>query len=89
MRVLHGRGLARARPGPPGRPSHVLITGACSPRPGWRRPAAPRRAHRGAVAAAGTAQFAGARIAPGPKTAREIATMTVTSLVIPELACWH
>ena len=38
---------------------------------------------------AGTAQFAVTRIIPGPKTAREIAIMTVTSLVIPELACWH
>src|SRR5204863_2961326 len=42
-----------------------------------------------AVALAGTVQFAVTRITPGPKTAREIATMTATSLVIPELACWH
>jgi HAD superfamily hydrolase (TIGR01662 family) len=41
------------------------------------------------VALGGTAQFAVTRVAPGPKTAREITTMTLTSLVIPELACWH
>jgi histidinol-phosphate phosphatase family protein len=41
------------------------------------------------VAAAGTAEFAAARIRPGPKTASELATMVTTSLVIPGAACWH
>ncbi len=42
-----------------------------------------------AAALAGTAEFAAARIISGPRTAREVAVMTTTSLVIPELACWH
>ncbi|WP_340556519.1 glycosyltransferase family 2 protein [Streptomyces sp. GSL17-111] len=37
----------------------------------------------------GTAEFAGARIAPGPRTAGEIATMLVTSVLIPPLAVYH
>jgi histidinol-phosphate phosphatase family protein len=90
MRVLHGPGWYERAQAPRGRPDHVLITGAALAAAGLaaagRRRAALTAA---AVAAAGTAQFAGARIAPGPKTAREIATMTATSLVIPELACWH
>ena len=38
---------------------------------------------------AGTAEFAWARIAPGPRTPREVATMLVTSAVIPPLAVGH
>jgi histidinol-phosphate phosphatase family protein len=38
---------------------------------------------------AGTAEFAAARIAPGPRTAAEVATMTVTSAVIPPVAVAH
>jgi hypothetical protein len=36
--------------------------------------------------AAGTAQFAAARIVPGPRTMREVATMIATSIVIPPVA---
>jgi histidinol-phosphate phosphatase family protein len=36
-----------------------------------------------------TAEFARARIAPGPKTPSEIARMSATSLVIPFAACFH
>ncbi|SCL48883.1 Glycosyltransferase, catalytic subunit of cellulose synthase and poly-beta-1,6-N-acetylglucosamine synthase [Micromonospora citrea] len=39
--------------------------------------------------AAGTAEFARARIAPGPRTADEVATMLVTSAAIPPLAVTH
>jgi len=39
-----------------------------------------------AVWAAGTAEFAARRIAPGPRTAREIATMVSTSVLIPPVA---
>ncbi|MBO3741416.1 glycosyltransferase family 2 protein [Actinoplanes flavus] len=39
--------------------------------------------------AAGTAEFAIARIAPGPRDAREVATMLVTSAVIPPVAIAH
>ncbi|MEU6153210.1 glycosyltransferase [Actinosynnema sp. NPDC047251] len=43
----------------------------------------------GAVWAGLTALFAGQRIAPGPRTADEIARMLVTSAAIPVAACWH
>ena len=39
--------------------------------------------------AAGTAEFAWARIAPGPRTATEITTMLATSAAIPPLAVGH
>ncbi|MEV4757767.1 glycosyltransferase [Micromonospora sp. NPDC049559] len=38
---------------------------------------------------AGTARFAAARIAPGPRTAEEVGTMLVTSVLIPPLAVGH
>lgn len=39
--------------------------------------------------AAGTVEFAVARIEPGPRTAEEVAVMAVTSILIPPLAVWH
>ncbi|MFG1927125.1 glycosyltransferase family 2 protein [Cryptosporangium sp. NPDC048952] len=42
-----------------------------------------------AVWAAGTAEFALARIAPGPRTRREVATMVATSILIPPTAVAH
>jgi HAD superfamily hydrolase (TIGR01662 family) len=91
MRVLHGRrwktqaGTARDR-----LPSQALITAAVLAAVALAAAGRPRPAIAAAAAAlAGTAEFAAARIIPGPATAREIATMTATSLVIPELACWH
>jgi glycosyltransferase involved in cell wall biosynthesis len=36
-----------------------------------------------------TAQFAAARIAPGPRTPGEIARMVATSVLIPPAATWH
>jgi hypothetical protein len=38
---------------------------------------------------AGTAEFAAARIAPGPRNPREVATMTATSAAIPPVAVTH
>jgi HAD superfamily hydrolase (TIGR01662 family) len=38
---------------------------------------------------AGTAEFAWARIAPGPRGRAEVGTMLATSAVIPPLATWH
>jgi histidinol-phosphate phosphatase family protein len=90
MRALHGPGWHERAEAPRGRPSHVLVTGALLAAAGLAAARKPRAAGvAAAVAAGGTAQFAVSRIRPGPKTAREIATMTATSLVIPELACWH
>ncbi|MCP9946981.1 glycosyltransferase [Streptomyces somaliensis] len=37
----------------------------------------------------GTAEFARARIAPGPRTREEVLTMAVTSAAVPALATWH
>ncbi|TFV45109.1 HAD family hydrolase, partial [Blastococcus sp. TF02A-35] len=42
-----------------------------------------------AVWAAGTAEFAWRRIAPGPRTRAEVTTMALTSALIPPLATWH
>jgi histidinol-phosphate phosphatase family protein len=38
---------------------------------------------------AGTGELALARIAPGPRTADEVATMAVTSVLLPPVATWH
>jgi hypothetical protein len=54
---------------------------------GTRRPAVALGA--GALWAAGTAELAWARIAPGPRTADEVATMVVTSVALPPAATWH
>jgi histidinol-phosphate phosphatase family protein len=42
-----------------------------------------------AVWAGLTAEFAVRRILPGPRTAREVAAMVLTSALIPPLAIWH
>jgi hypothetical protein len=39
--------------------------------------------------AARTARFAWRRIAPGPRTSREVASMAATSVAIPPAATWH
>lgn len=43
----------------------------------------------GALWLAGTAEFARARIAPGPRDRREVGTMLVTSVLIPPTAAYH
>lgn len=91
MRVLHGRGW-RARAGAPaGRLSrHAAIVAAGS--------AAlvglvtgRRRVYLAGTAAwvAGTAEFAHARIAPGPRRRDETARLLATSLAIPPIAVGH
>jgi cellulose synthase/poly-beta-1,6-N-acetylglucosamine synthase-like glycosyltransferase len=84
---------------PPGRRSrHAVVTGALALAvtaglaARLRRGSTPLRA--AAVAGAtlwtlGTAEFAGRRIADGPRTAAEILTMAVTSVAIPPVAIWH
>jgi glycosyltransferase involved in cell wall biosynthesis len=54
-------------------------------RRGWARAAG----LAAAAWAAGTAEFAAARIAPGPRDGREVATMLATSVAIPPLAVAH
>lgn len=72
---------------------HAVITAAglaALAAPALPRPAARALGAAAAAAwAAGTAEFALARIRPGPKTPDEILTMAVTSLFIPPLAVWH
>jgi glycosyltransferase involved in cell wall biosynthesis len=54
-------------------------------RPGWRAAAIAA----GSLWAAGTAEFAAARIAPGPRDRHEIVTMLTTSALIPPVASGH
>ncbi|MGW0390683.1 glycosyltransferase family 2 protein [Streptomyces sp. NPDC003042] len=91
MNRLHGRDWWTRAEAPRGRlPRHLLVTGAavaalsCA---ALRRPGA--AAVCGAGWLAGTAEFAAARIAPGPRTREEKATMAVTSMLIPPAASWH
>lgn len=88
MRALHGphwRSRARALKGRRGR--HIGTTGlgvAALALTAARHPRAGALA--GLAWLASTAVFAWERIAPGPRTPREIATMTVTSALIPPVA---
>ncbi|WP_133917782.1 glycosyltransferase family 2 protein [Streptomyces sp. NBC_00582] len=91
MTRLHGRDWWQRAQAPRGRSArHTLVTAAALTALGCaltgRRRAAGAAA---AVWAGGTAEFALARIRPGPRTAPEIATMLVTSVLIPPLAVHH
>jgi HAD superfamily hydrolase (TIGR01662 family) len=91
MRRLHGPGWrARADAALGRRPQHTAVTAAALAALGL---AVARRPRAAAVAAAawlaGTAEFAWARIAPGPRTRDEVTTMLATSPLIPPLATWH
>jgi hypothetical protein len=91
MRRLHGPGWRDRAGVPPGRrPAHLAITaaavaGAVAAATGHRRLAMLALAGW----AAGTAEFAAARIEPGPRTGPEIAAMAATSVVLPALAAAH
>ncbi|WP_438388020.1 HAD-IIIA family hydrolase [Actinopolyspora saharensis] len=95
MRAKHGRRWRRLAGEGPGRTrEHVATTAllltalAAATRlrdPLWRKVS-------GAAAlgwATATAEFALRRILPGPRTPAEIATMLLTSVLIPPAACWH
>jgi histidinol-phosphate phosphatase family protein len=58
-------------------------------RNGRRRWSTPVAVLTGAGWLAGTAELAWARIAPGPRTPAEVATMAATSLLLPPAATWH
>jgi glycosyltransferase involved in cell wall biosynthesis len=91
MNRLHGSGWWDRAQAPRGRlPGHTAITalaGAVVLSAAARRPRAALLAT--GLWAAATAEFAWARIAPGPRTRQEVATMVVTSVLVPPLACWH
>jgi histidinol-phosphate phosphatase family protein len=91
MRALHGRDWRRRAGAPAGRRSRHLATVAAAAVAGAAALAGRRcLATAGAVAwAAGTAELAWARIAPGPRDGHELATMLVTSVAIPPAAAFH
>src|SRR3954449_8053789 len=91
MRRLHGPDWRSRADAPLGRrPQHLAVTAAAVAAVGLALARRPRAAALAALGwAAGTAEFAWARIAPGPRTAEEVATMAVTSAAIPPLATWH
>jgi HAD superfamily hydrolase (TIGR01662 family) len=91
LRALHGRRWREVAGVAPGRRSrHVAITvagaAAVAGVVGRRRPMAVAGA---AAWALGTAEFAWARIAPGPRSRDEVVTMALTSAAIPPAATWH
>ncbi len=82
MRRKHGpQWRTRIGDGPGRLRSHAVTTAALL------AALADRRAL--AVWAALTAEFAARRIAPGPRTPRELGTVLLTSALIPPVACWH
>jgi len=91
MRALHGRDWRAAAGAPPGRLRRHLFTvaagaGAIAAAASGRR----RLALAGALGwAAGSAELAWARIAPGPRTGPEVLKMVSTSAVLPPAAAWH
>jgi histidinol-phosphate phosphatase family protein len=91
MRRLHGptwRDRADAALGR--RPRHLAVTGAAVAAVGLLAAGKPKAAGLAALGwLAGTAEFAWARIAPGPRDRAEVTTMALTSAVIPPLATWH
>ncbi|MCA2222202.1 glycosyltransferase family 2 protein [Nonomuraea aurantiaca] len=97
MRRLHGPSWRAALGGAPGRlRRHALTTGlGCAA--AALAAAALTRGRRLAVIAAPaaaawavlSAEFAWARIAPGPRTPAEVLRMAVTSVAIPPVACAH
>ena len=91
MRALHGRRWREVTGVAPGRRSrHLAITVAgTAALAGLLRGRRPVAVAGAAAWAIGTAEFAWARIAPGPGTRQEIATMASTSAAIPPAATWH
>ena len=92
----HWRALLEIPPGR--RPRHAVVAtagavalgcAAVAALPGRRRGWLAGAGAAAAVWVAGTAEFAAARIAPGPRNRREVATMLVTSAVIPPVAVGH
>ncbi|HET7428035.1 MAG TPA: HAD-IIIA family hydrolase [Gaiellales bacterium] len=88
MRAIHGRGWRERAGAPRGRlPRHALITAAAA-----AAPLAALAGHRRLAAAAtagwlaGSAEFAWARIAPGPRNGGEVMSLVATSLAIPPVA---
>ncbi|MFD4629141.1 glycosyltransferase family 2 protein [Streptomyces sp. NPDC058284] len=91
MTRLHGADWWHRAAAPRGRlPRHAAVTAAAA---GTLVCAALRRPGAATVCAAGwlagTAEFALARIVPGPRDRAEVAAMALTSVLIPPAAVWH
>jgi histidinol-phosphate phosphatase family protein len=88
VRRLHGRRWRERAGAPPGAfRSHAVTTAALVGAivgPGRRV-----RMTSALAWATLTARFAWTRVAPGPRAAREVATMLATSAAIPPTAVWH
>ncbi|MCG8965156.1 glycosyltransferase [Streptomyces sp. CL12-4] len=91
MRRLHGPDWWSKAVAPRGRiRRHAAITAAGAAALALAAAGRPRAAALAGLGwAAGTAEFAWARIAPGPRTRHEVTTMLVTSALIPPAATWH
>jgi HAD superfamily hydrolase (TIGR01662 family) len=91
MRRRHGPGWRQRIGDTPGRlRQHALTTTAAL----LALSALAARSARGARAAGMawvglTGEFALRRILPGPRSAKEISRMLITSIAIPPVACWH
>jgi HAD superfamily hydrolase (TIGR01662 family) len=91
MRRLHGRDWRERAEAPLGRrPQHTAVTAAVLAAVVLAAARKPRAAVLAAAGwLAGTAEFAWARIRPGPRTGAEVVTMALTSVAIPPVATWH
>ncbi|HVD14624.1 MAG TPA: HAD-IIIA family hydrolase [Actinomycetota bacterium] len=91
MRALHGPGWRSAAGVPRGRRArHLAVTTAGLLALGALAAGRRRLALAAAAGwAAGTGELAWARIAPGPRAPGEVATMLVTSVLIPPAASWR
>jgi histidinol-phosphate phosphatase family protein len=88
MTALHGRDWRERAEAPPGRFARHAATTAAGVVAAGALAAGARRvaAVAGAAWLAGTAELAWARIAPGPRTRREVTTMLMTSVAMPPVA---
>jgi histidinol-phosphate phosphatase family protein len=91
MAALHGPGWRERAGVPRGRRRRHLAVTAAGVLALVARCTGRRRLARltGAAWLAGTAELAWARSAPGPRTPAEVATMAVTSAMLPAAATWH
>jgi hypothetical protein len=90
MRALHGRGWRERASAPRGRLQRHALTAAAGLAAVALMPVRPRLAGAAALTWLGlTAELAAARIARGPATNDEVATMLMTSSAMPFVACWH
>lgn len=91
MRRLHGKSWRERAAAPRGRlPRHALTATAALLSLVAQTTGQRKTAKAAATAwAAGTLELARARIAPGPRTSREIATMVLTSAAMPFAATAH